>query len=296
MSRVTVKRLIYGSLLTLVRLLGPRALRGRLATRLRWDTAQRSSLLLVDGAEIFVVAAGDQTIGREVFLKGQPFDFDKFELVARLLRQRTLLVDVGANIGTICIPAVRRGLFERAIAIEPEPLNFSLLSANIHLNRLGNQIEAHQTALGAKDGESLSFVLSADNFGDHRASAVQIQGATTVPSNTFDSVVGALPPGSLIWMDTQGFEGFVLAGALRALEDLPPLVIEFCPQFIARTDALDLLKTALARYPTFYDLNASALEPKAFTPEVLDAIYSKLGQDGSYTDLLFMPSGAASQA
>ncbi len=38
-------------------------------------------------------------------------------------RGLTSLIDIGANIGTICIPAVKCGLFDRAIAIEPEPLN-----------------------------------------------------------------------------------------------------------------------------------------------------------------------------
>ena len=36
-------------------------------------------------------------------------------------------LDIGANIGVICIPAVKRGLVESANAVEPERKNFELL-------------------------------------------------------------------------------------------------------------------------------------------------------------------------
>ena len=47
-----------------------------------------------------------------------------------------IFLDIGANIGVICIPAVSRGLVEEAIAIEPESENFKLLKLNISLNNL----------------------------------------------------------------------------------------------------------------------------------------------------------------
>jgi hypothetical protein len=66
------------------------------------------------GPERYLVNCHDHTISRIVFTTGA-FEFEKFETALRLLRHHTsiksldLLVDVGANIGTVCIPAVARG-------------------------------------------------------------------------------------------------------------------------------------------------------------------------------------------
>lgn len=195
-----------------------------------FDSTPKGRLLLShNGGEAFAVYADDKRIGRDVYLNGE-FDFSKVESVVALLggkRDCGLLIDVGANIGVICIPAVRRGLFKSAIAFEPDPRNFGLLKANIYLNGLASQISAHNIALGAQDGQTLSLTLSTDNYGDHRVQSDRVaerglfgeesRETVHVASETLDSVVSVdSPAATLIWMDTQGFEGFILAGAASA--------------------------------------------------------------------------------
>jgi hypothetical protein len=55
-------------------------------------------------------------------------------------------------------------------------------------------------------------------------------------------------------MDTQGYEGYVLAGARQWLEAGTPLVMEFDPYLMKRASSFELLKAALANYAGFHDL------------------------------------------
>ena len=64
-----------------------------------------------------------------MFVK-EEFDLNKFEKALDFLNKKKKienLYDIGANLGIICIPAVKRGLVKKAFAVEPEPKNFQLL-------------------------------------------------------------------------------------------------------------------------------------------------------------------------
>jgi FkbM family methyltransferase len=265
-----------------------------------FDMAPCDGLLICNGFhETFVVAASDRSIGRRVYTKRDPFDFDKVQTVVGLLgpnHKRMLLVDIGANIGTICIPAVKRGLFQRAIAIEPEPRNHSLLLANVALNGLHNKITAHNVALGQKDDQSLILELCRDNHGDHRIAidsrVPQFNDSTRdtveVKSETFNKLLKEVDPkATLIWIDTQGFEGYVLSGASNALNNRTPICIEFWPYGMARCGSYSLLKDALisSGYRSFVNLKQPGA-PIPISCRALDSLYTSLGEQGDFTDLL----------
>jgi len=294
-----LKSRIYSAIRPLVRRMGPHLFNTPLMARLLWDSAPSQSLLLAScPSESFVVATGDLVIGQALYKQRVPFDFSKLQRVLSLLGEQrlTLLLDIGANIGTICIPAITRGLFEKAIAIEPEPLNFSLLRTNVELNRIATRITTHNLALGEADDQTLLFDLSASNFGDHRVRLSQDKADTggetiQVPSQTLDRIVeGTDLSSALLWMDTQGFEGHVLAGATRTLKSRPPLVIEFWPGALARTGGMDRLKAALAQagYATFFDLEQPDAVARPFTTRAIDELAAELGWEERQTDLLLL--------
>lgn len=267
-------------------------------------SAPPKQLLLANwGSETFLVSSQDQFIGRGTFISG-PYDFDKFEKAVSILDsgfRKGLLIDVGANIGTICIAAVKRNIFQRAIAIEPEPFNFSLLTCNVQLNGLAQRIVVHNLALGARAGQELLFELSERNFGDHRIKLSDQPGIDNeesrktirVKSEPFDNVIGEVDPSdTLIWMDTQGFEGFVLKGATMALSTQPPLVIEFWPYGLSRSGSYPALRRAVvdAGYKLFYDLNhehGGKPLPVILSAQSLDDLHNRLSETQASTDLLF---------
>lgn len=268
--------------------------------RLYFDTRPQDSLLLAqtDGGD-FLVSAADQIIGRYCYVHRKPADFQKLQQVLQLLPgsgPRDLLVDIGANIGTIGIAAVRRGLFQRAVAIEPEPGNFRLLDQNVTLNGLENSIDTCNKALAAVDGAELVFELSADNHGDHRVRTTDAPGlfeeserpVISVESTTLDSL--GLPlsaDNSLIWMDVQGYEGAVLSGAASGIANKVPVCFEFSPYQLRRADNYDLLLQSLAAAPHANLVNlrdpSRLLE---FSVAALEGIATELGFSGEFTDLL----------
>jgi hypothetical protein len=68
-----------------------------------------------------------------------------------------------------------------------------------------------------------------------------------IQSNTLDTLCPVEPAeNTLIWMDTQGYEGYVLAGARGWLDAGTPLVMEFDPYLMKRVNSFGLMKAALA--------------------------------------------------
>src|SRR5262245_18618498 len=92
-------------------LLDSRFANTRLHRRIYFYISRPDSLLLSNGQERIIVSAADKEIGKFIFINQEPFDFCKLELVIKLLgehHKRRLLVDVGANVGSVCIPAIKR--------------------------------------------------------------------------------------------------------------------------------------------------------------------------------------------
>jgi FkbM family methyltransferase len=280
------------------RLLWFALLHSRQFRRLVFDAAPKSSLLLATGSETYLVSSQDKIIGRSAYLTGE-FDFEKLEKALKILGgnfEASVLIDIGANIGTISIPAIKRKVFGSAVAVEPEPFNYGLLVANIHINGLASKIKSYNVALGARDDEEVEFELSNSNYGDHRIKISDKDGAFNessrknikVNSETFDKIIGNVDPlKTLIWMDTQGFEGYVLAGAAMTLKKHTPIVIEFWPYGMTRSGSYPILKKSIlgAGYEAFYDLDAASA-PIDISEASLDELYHRLGEGGKYTDLL----------
>lgn len=277
--------------------------RTELVKKLVFDTTQSHGIVAANtGQEIFVVSSQDRTIGKMVYAQGVK-DAENVDMVIQLLgpnHTKSLLIDVGANIGTVCIPAVKRGIFKSAIAIEPEPFNYSILKANIHLNGLDQRISTFNIALGAKAGEELVFELSDSNYGDHRVRLStepglhgEINRATiVVQSEPFDKICSELNKNdAVIWMDTQGYEGFILSGAKSALAAGIPLIVEFWPYGMSRLGSFQLFKEAVlgGQYTQFIDLSGTGL-PERLSSANLDDLYKKIGLNGGFTDLLITSS------
>ena len=266
----------------------------------RWifDSAPINTLMISNCTyEDFIVSSNDKTIARGLF-SNKEFDLDKLTTALKILqfnKKDSLLIDIGANIGTICIPAIKRGFFAKAIAIEPDPFNYRLLKANILINDLNPQIDTHNIALGKSDGEQLVLEQSKDNFGDHRISIDENSNDSSlikinVKSESLDSIFdAAVDKDVLVWMDTQGFEGYVLAGASKTISNKIPLVIEFWPFGMLRAKSYAYLKKALlaGSYTKFYLLDG---EPEAnrLSEAALDELWEKLGEGGKFTDLLVL--------
>lgn len=247
----------------------------------------------------FIVNSSDKAIGLSCYVQRGAYDFDRFASAIKMLPNAariSILVDVGANIGTISIPALKSGLFKRAIAVEPEPRNFKLLRINVILNGLEGRFVLHNVAAGGGADETIVFELSEDNYGDHRVRGDVGEGlfseskrsTIAVRSMPLHELLEGEDPGEiLLWIDTQGYEGAVLSGAQKLIEKRVPLCFEFWPYGLHRLGGFELLKSALsgAEYSFIIDLDDPE-KKVAFSISELDAAWARVGTSGAYTDLL----------
>ena len=254
---------------------------------------------------------GDAVIGAALKSTGA-FQTEKIDEVSTFLRERfefthELFVDIGANIGTHIVHALKSGGFKRGLAFEPDPANYALLTQNISETGLSDKVKAFKLALSSRSGAT-TFELCGSNFGDHR---VRVDGVK--PSMTFDenkrrliSVLADtgdeffeendlnLSPETLIWVDTQGHEGHVFTGLGKLLAGVekPFVVCEFWPYGLERAGGKEMFFDFMRSCKVFYDINQSNWQkhPK-IKLEILESMYQRLlsdTRDGHYphSDLL----------
>jgi len=261
-----------------------------------FDTSEPNTILFSSGVnEKFILQSNDQVIGRTVYATKEPFDFDKLTKVLKILnlKKNELLIDVGANIGTICIPAIKRNLFNKAIVFEPEPLNYSLLLSNIIINGCYNKISSHNIALGSKNREKLNLQLDDHNKGNHRIiinSKIKLKKNIVINSHKLDSFIKNINPlSTLLWIDVQGYETQVLLGAKKLLNKKVPVCVEFSPTFLEKKK-YDIFKKMFIKngYNYFYNLNLP-LKKIALNNESINNLYKTLKKNKfAEADLLFI--------
>jgi len=197
----------------------------------------------------------DITIARELFFE-RAWELDLITRTMAYLREQgylgagagDLMLDIGANVGMICIAMLKHGYFREALAFEPNADNFALLERNIRQNGMSAVIRPYHCGLSDTAGEML-MELSEWNFGDHRirVSSVPIPGQQAeerrqtvhVPVRTLDDVLAAEGAAAaarigLIWIDVQGHEGHLFNGGRRTLARGMPVISEFWPYGLRR--------------------------------------------------------------
>lgn len=217
---------------------------------------------------------------------------------------KTLFLDIGANIGTHTLFALCHG-FTNAICVEADAGNFKLLRVNQILNGLDARCVNVLAAASDAPG-TLVLEKSPVNFGDHRIRLKQV-GSSSIhgESNWAISEVPAVPIDCILaengvsptevglaWIDTQGHEGHVLSGASQLLAAGTPIVFEFWPYGLARSGSYSKLRHLLANGGRkIYDLRQFIATGQAEPITNLDTLYEAFIAQESihispHTDLL----------
>ncbi|MCR9196362.1 MAG: FkbM family methyltransferase [Hyphomonas sp.] len=291
-----IKRLLLGPSRKIVQVINEnRVFRG-----VFFEGQYEDSWIIADTAHgQFIVNTSDKVIGKTCYKERSAYDYDRLNLAYHLIphiEKRRTLVDVGANIGTVSISALRSRQFQNVIAIEPEPNNFKALKLNTVLNDLEDRITSINVAVGKEEDENLMFELSETNHGDHRVRLVEEDGifaeryrkVIQVKSHTLNSLMQHEDLETLfLWIDTQGYEGAVLSGASALIESRVPICFEFWPYGLQRSGGFDSMKHSLAQgaYRHLVDLNHPNLV-LPFSVQQLDNISKRVGIEGDFTDVL----------
>ena len=183
------------------------------------------------GEELYFVRTDDPRVGRDVFVRRKREDqYVLAKTMKRLSRFGSLpkdpvFVDVGANIGTTTVAALRRHGFASAVAIEPSSETSRTLRLNVAVNDLDDRVQALPFAVG--DVEGVAGLDMSRDPGRHRLADATEAGAE-VEVVTLDALVrrGVVDPArvGLLWIDVQGHEPQVLAGASALIGAAVPVV------------------------------------------------------------------------
>lgn len=151
-----------------------------------------------------------------ITLFSNPGDRDHDEAFFRhLLKQGDLYVDVGANIGTLALCAAQLvGSNGKVIAIEAHPKTFGYLAENVALNSFFN-INLLNYAVGDKEGK---LTFSDINSDDQNKVITGLTGGITVPVKKLDMLLSQEHNISLLKIDVEGFEKYVVDGASEVLK------------------------------------------------------------------------------
>ena len=187
--------------------------------------------------ELLFMRSDDKRFGKLLFVGGWSKDVKFLHRAVTLLGEAgitltgTTFVDVGANIGTTTVTALRRHGFSRAVAVEASPDNVQTLRINVAANDLGGLVDVFGAAVSDTEDDQDLF-LSVASSGAHTVNLSLPRSGrsarTTVKAVTLNGLVarGEIDPAQigLLWLDVPGTETRALAGASTLLEAGVPVV------------------------------------------------------------------------
>lgn len=205
--------------------------RYRLARLIFSSDIKKTKDLVIDGKHglKYKLPNLKENIGFEIFIDGI-YEEDYIQYFAKQIPANGTFLDLGANIGSICIPLskLRPDIF--IVAVEASPRVFKYLKENRELNNCKN-IALENLALSSADGEQLPFYSPEEKFGKGSLSAVYTDKAEYVSTITLDTLVSKykLNKVDYIKIDVEGYERIVFEGGkdLLSLTDAPVILFEF---------------------------------------------------------------------
>lgn len=193
-------------------------------------------LVKADGTQ-FLVLKGNDLISNH--LKKELYEDDIHQLALKLLINEDPgeVLDIGANLGTFCVPLAKKIAKHTYHAFEPQRIVYYQLCANTFINGLDN---VHCHNFGISDKEERLVLVMPDYTAEGNIGAFSIN--KEVRENDYECktegvkeplVVFTLDSGAhqnirLIKIDVEGHELEVLKGAKKTIKDnnYPPIIFE----------------------------------------------------------------------
>ena len=209
----------------------------------------------------YVAPSKDDGILRLMYQTRQNFSADEMSLLHELAKEfydvdesKGWFLDLGANIGTSGIYFIKKFSPNlKLLAFEPDAENFKMLKANLILNDLEDNAVVENCGLGAEDTEKSLYRYSdagAHSFFNYRQ---DVRESESIKITSLDNYLSKanIPPKDVkyIWIDTEGFEAQVIAGAENLLEEnAAPLYTEFSPTFWNKSGYYEKMMEVLTKH------------------------------------------------
>ena len=148
---------------------------------------------------------------------------EDYDFITGFLKENDIYLDVGANMGVTVIPGARSvGNKGKVIAFEPHPKICSYLKENVALNNLNN-VEIHNCAVGNQNG---SIYFTNKFTDDMNQVSTSSENNIKVPIVLLDDVIKELDNIALMKLDVEGYEKFVIEGAMQTLKKVNCIYFE----------------------------------------------------------------------
>ena len=168
-------------------------------------------------------------------VEGEIEHYEQGDIVSCLATD-SIVVDVGANIGTFSLSMASALSQGHVFAFEPHPATFGYLKENVALNQLDN-ITLFQMALGKNEG----MVSISNRFKDaqNHILGTQTDDSISVQQKPLDDALKPydLSHITLLKIDVEGYEVQVLHGAMETLRSCDAVLIELVPNHLAMFDS-----------------------------------------------------------
>jgi FkbM family methyltransferase len=166
-----------------------------------------------------------------VYFGFEPFYYSKVE---EAISKAKVILDIGANIGVSFSWFSVRNPRASIIGFEPHPETIKRANEQISLNGFTN-VELLQIGLGNTDSSLTMYEVEDHNPGMNRISFEKLdRPSTIIPVRRLDDVLmeKKIDKVDFIKMDVEGFEYFVLEGAVETLKKFPVLFIEVDDRYL----------------------------------------------------------------
>ena len=167
-----------------------------------------------------------------------------FSLMKKIIREGMVVIDIGANVGTYTLLALRAiGKSGTVISYEPTPRVFDILKNNVQVNGFleSGRIDLRQKAVSDRANSSHPFFVKRnalthssffanDEFLNEEIEVIE------VPTISLDDDLGPTRTVDVIKIDAEGAEPAILRGMQQIIDNNPKITIfiEFAPQHLAR--------------------------------------------------------------
>ncbi len=172
----------------------------------------------------FIYNHNDLFVGKALELYGE-YGEHEVQLFEQLVRSESVVIEVGANIGSQTI-ALSRLVGERGLvyAFEPQPIIFQNLCANLSVNSLKN-VRAFPFACGDSSGYVTIPAIDYESEGNFGGVSMQVgkEEGEVVTLVKLDSWFEANNV-SLIKIDVEGMEQSVISGLEKTIDRCKPFI------------------------------------------------------------------------
>ena len=197
-----------------------------------------SELLMRTEDGFLLVPTADAALVASMWESGGRLEPGTLIVLKAILRPGDCVIDVGANIGLVSVPAsLCVGPTGRVISIEPSSRVADLLRRTMSINGLADRVTFHQCAVGERAGRAtLHLGLPVGH-----SSLLPLTGSKDseeVDVRSLDDLIPTGCPIRCVKIDVEGFEPQVWSGMQRIIAENSDLlvVVEFGPEHLSRAD------------------------------------------------------------